>query len=240
MPSSDNIQIGSLQVNSVFHAFVVEELLPATGLDADQFWIDLEALIDELTPINRALLEKRDALQAKIDEWHKARSGQPLAHDEYVGFLRELGYLIDAGDDFKITTEGVDAEIATIAGPQLVVPVSNARFALNAANARWGSLYDALYGTDVISEDEGRERGGAYNPVRGAAVIAYAADFLDRAIPLPSASHADGNSDMYRSAPSFVGASESWSRKAGRTRNWSGPCPAWVTAAAFLRKPAAS
>ena len=219
MASSDIKQIGSLQVDSVFHAFVAEELLPATGLDADQFWADLEALIDDLTPINRDLLAKRDALQAKIDEWHKARSGQPLAHDEYVGFLRELGYLVDPGDDFKITTEGVDAEIATIAGPQLVVPVSNARFALNAANARWGSLYDALYGTDVIPEDEGRERATAYNPGRGAAVIAYAAEFLDRALPLVSGSHADGNSDAYSDASSYVGYRESGARKSYLFRN---------------------
>ena len=219
MASSDNKQIGSLQVDSVFHAFVAEELLPATGLDADQFWADLEALIDDLTPINRDLLAKRDALQAKIDEWHKARSGQPLAHDEYVGFLRELGYLVDPGDDFTITTEGVDAEIATIAGPQLVVPVSNARFALNAANARWGSLYDALYGTDVIPEDEGRERAGEYNPSRGAAVIAYAAEFLNRAVPLASGSHADGNSNAYSDASSYVGYRESGTRKSYLFRN---------------------
>ncbi len=219
MASSDNKQIGSLQVDSVFHAFVAEELLPATGLDADQFWAGLEAIIDELTPINRELLAKRDALQAKIDAWHKARSGQPLEHDEYVGFLRELGYLTDTGDAFKISTEGVDAEIATIAGPQLVVPVSNARFALNAANARWGSLYDALYGTDVISDADGCERSGAYNPTRGAAVIAYAAEFLDRAVPLLSGSHADGDSAAYSDAPSYAGYRESGSRKSYLFRN---------------------
>jgi malate synthase len=219
MASSESKKIGSLQVDSAFHAFVAKELLPATGLDADQFWTGVEAIIDDLTPVNRELLAKRDALQAKIDAWHKARSGQPLAHEEYVGFLRELGYLIDVGEDFKITTEGVDAEIATIAGPQLVVPVSNARFALNAANARWGSLYDALYGTDVISEDDGRERRGSYNPVRGAAVIAYAAEFLDRAVPLPSGSHADGNSDAYSDAPSYLGCNEKGSRKTYLFRN---------------------
>ncbi len=219
MASLENKQIGSLQVDSGFHAFVAEELLPAAGLDEDQFWADLEALIDELTPINRDLLATRDALQAKIDEWHKARSGQALDHEEYVGLLRELGYLTETGDAFKITTEGVDAEIATIAGPQLVVPVSNARFALNAANARWGSLYDALYGTDVISEDNGCERGGAYNPSRGAAVIAYATEFLDRAAPLASGSHADGNSDAYSDASSYVGYRESDGRKSYLFRN---------------------
>ncbi len=219
MASSDKKQIGSLQVDSVFYDFVVDELLPATDLDAERFWSGVESIIDDLTPINRSLLAKRESLQQEIDEWHKARSGASFDHEEYVGFLRQIGYLADTGDAFQITTENVDAEIAQIAGPQLVVPVSNARFALNAANARWGSLYDALYGTDVISEDEGRERGGAYNPARGAAVIAYAADFLDRAIPLPSASHADGNSDVYRSAPSFVGSSESGSRKSYLFRN---------------------
>ena len=219
MASSDNEQIGSLQVDPAFNAFVTEELLPAIELGADQFWMGVEAIIDDLTPVNRDLLAKRDALQASIDEWHQARSGKPLDHDEYVGFLRQLGYLTDVGDEFKITTEGVDAEIATIAGPQLVVPVSNARFALNAANARWGSLYDALYGTDVISEEDGRERGAAYNSTRGAAVIAYAADFLDRAVPLASGSHAGGNSAAYADAPSYVGYSESGSRKSYLFRN---------------------
>ena len=207
------MQINGLQVDPIFYAFVVDELLPATGLNADHFWAGIETIIDELTPTNRELLAQRDALQASIDEWHQARADQPLQHTEYLEFLRELGYLSASGDDFKITTAGVDAEIATIAGPQLVVPVSNARFALNAANARWGSLYDALYGTDVISEDAGRERAGAYNPSRGAAVIAYAADFLDRAVPLASGSHADGNSATYADAPSYVGHSESGSRK---------------------------
>ena len=219
MASSEHKKIGSLQVDSVFYAFVVEELLPATGLDADQFWTNLEAIIDELTPVNRELLVKRDALQAKIDAWHQARSGTSINHEEYVEYLRELGYIAAAGDEFNITTQGVDAEIATIAGPQLVVPVSNARFALNAANARWGSLYDALYGTDVISEDEGRERGGAYNPTRGAAVIAYAAEFLDRAVPLPSKSHADGDSAAYSDVPGYVGYKESGSRKSYLFRN---------------------
>ena len=160
MASSDKKQIGSLQVDSVFYDFVVDELLPATDLDAKRFWSGLESIIDDLTPINRSLLAKRNSLQQKIDEWHQARSGASFDHEEYVGFLREIGYLAEPGDAFQITTENVDAEIAEIAGPQLVVPVGNARFALNAANARWGSLYDALYGTDVISEDDGRERGG--------------------------------------------------------------------------------
>jgi len=219
MASSDKKKVGSLQVDSVFYDFVVDELLPATDLDADRFWSGMESIIDDLTPINRSLLAKRNSLQQEIDEWHKARSGASFEHEEYVGFLREIGYLADPGDAFQITTENVDAEIAQIAGPQLVVPVSNARFALNAANARWGSLYDALYGTDVISEDDSCERGGGYNSTRGAAVIAYAADFLDRAVPLLSGCHADGNSDVYRSAPNFVGSSESGSRKSYLFRN---------------------
>lgn len=219
MASSEHKNIGSLKVNAEFHDFVVDELLPATGLDADAFWSGLEALVDELTPINRELLAKRDTIQQAIDDWHRARADTALDHQEYVSFLRSIGYLVDAGEPFQISTQNVDAEIAHIAGPQLVVPVSNARFALNAANARWGSLYDALYGTDVISEAQGRERGAAYNPTRGAAVIAYAAEFLDRAIPLRSGSHADGDSAAYEAAPSFVGKSEQGSRKSYLFRN---------------------
>ena len=217
--SEKNNKIGSLQVNRKFRSFVEDELLTATGLDADTFWSGLEAVIKDLTPINRELLAKRDTIQEQIDDWHKARVGAPLDHQEYVSFLRSIGYLVDAGEPFRISTENVDPEIAVIAGPQLVVPVSNARFALNAANARWGSLYDALYGTDVISEDEGRERGGAYNPTRGAAVIAYAAEFLDRAIPLAAGGHADGDSSAYESAPSFVGKTENGSHKSYLFRN---------------------
>ncbi|MGI9201967.1 MAG: malate synthase G [Woeseiaceae bacterium] len=219
MASSENITIGSLQVNSEFYAFVVEELLPVTGLDADSFWSGVESIIEDLTPINRDLLAQRDVLQQKIDGWHKARAGAAIDHDEYVGFLRDIGYLVEPGEPFQISTENIDEEIADIAGPQLVVPVSNSRFALNAANARWGSLYDALYGTDVISEEDGRERGGAYNAVRGAAVIAYAAKFLDSAIPLAEGSHADGNCHLYDSTPGFVGTSENGSRKTYLFRN---------------------
>ena len=219
MASSEHITIGSLQVNSEFHAFIEGELLPATGLQANAFWSGLEAIIHDLTPVNRELLAARDALQAKVDDWHKARRNTALNHEEYVAFLREIGYLRAAGDDFQISTANVDDEIAVVAGPQLVVPVSNARFALNAANARWGSLYDALYGTDVISEEDGCERGGGYNPTRGAAVIAYAADFLDRVIPLANGSHADGNHDDYKNAASFVGSSESGTRKSYLFRN---------------------
>ena len=219
MASSENIKIGSLQVNPDFYAFVVDELLPACGIEADSFWSGFESIVEDLTPINRELLAQRDSMQQQIDDWHKDRTGESIDHDEYVRFLRDIGYLVGPGEPFQITTNNVDEEIAEIAGPQLVVPVSNARFALNAANARWGSLYDALYGTDVISEENGCERGGAYNAIRGASVIAYAAEFLDRAIPLAEGSHADGRSDLYASAPSYVGTSENGSRKSYLFRN---------------------
>lgn len=206
------INIGRLKIAPQFHDFVAAELLPATGLDAESFWPGLQALIEDLTPINVELLAARDALQEQIDEWHKKRRGAPLDHDEYVAFLQDIGYFSRPGKMAAIKTSGVDPEIATIAGPQLVVPVSNARFALNAANARWGSLYDALYGSDVIAEDDGRERGGAYNVRRGAAVIAYAAAFLDRAIPLPEGSHADPDPLQYPETDGYRGSSTDGTR----------------------------
>jgi malate synthase len=184
-------QIGNLQVDPLFAGFIEHELLPAIEFGAAEFWRGLESLLDDLTPVNRGLLQKRALLQAQIDAWHVARNDSAWDQAEYVGFLRDVGYLGEAGEPFQITTDGVDPEIASIAGPQLVVPVSNARFALNAANARWGSLYDALYGTDVLSEQDGCGRGSTYNPRRGAAVIRYAIDFLDRTIPLDGASHAE-------------------------------------------------
>jgi malate synthase len=192
--SMDNRQVRcALTISPVFSQFVEGELLPAIGLRPDEFWSGLKSIINDLTPVNRALLAKRDELQREIDEWHIARRGQDWDHDEYVTFLESIGYLISEGSAFTVETENVDREIAEVAGPQLVVPVANSRFALNAANARWGSLYDALYGTDAISEDNGRERAGRYNPVRGAAVIRYATEFLDDALPLNGVSHADVN-----------------------------------------------
>jgi malate synthase len=185
--------VGKLNINSVFRTFVETELLPAIGVSSETFWGDVESIIADLTPRNRELLKTRDDLQSKIDEWHLARPDGRWSHDEYVSFLTGIGYLHTQADFPTIETENVDPEIADIAGPQLVVPVSNARFAINAANARWGSLYDALYGTDVIAEDEGKERGSAYNPVRGAAVIRFATEFLDRALPLDGMSHSDVN-----------------------------------------------
>ena len=183
--------IAGLRIEPAFFRFVEDELLPAIDFEATTFWSGLESIIDELTPLNRQLLEIRDDLQRQIDQWHKEHSGQPWDHSEYVDFLYRIGYLREEGEPFEIETTGVDPEIATLAGPQLVVPVNNARFAINACNARWGSLYDALYGTDVIDEEQGKERGSSYNESRGAAVIEYATTFLDNTAPLDHASHAE-------------------------------------------------
>ena len=182
--------VGKLQVEPAFNEFVEEELLPAVDFDAGTFWAGFENIIEDLTPVNRELLRKRDDLQRQIDDWHCKRQGAEWQHDEYEAFLKRIGYLQEEGTPFEISTAGVDPEI-TVAGPQLVVPLSNARFALNAANARWRSLYDALYGSDVIADFSGSHRGKTYNPQRGDAVMRYAARFLDGAIPLKNASHAD-------------------------------------------------
>ena len=193
MSTNEKSNFGNLTVSPVFAQFIEDELLPAIGVGSDAFWAGLESIITELAPLNRALLAKRDELQHAIDEWHVARRGAAWQHDEYIAFLRELGYLVPEGGPFTVETENVDREIAEVAGPQLVVPVSNPRFAINAANARWGSLYDALYGTDAISDDDDQQREGPYNPVRGAAVIRYATRFLDDTLPLDGVSHADVN-----------------------------------------------
>ena len=188
---TDRIVESGLQVARELHELVVNEAVPGTGLDAAAVWAGFAGIVRDLGPKNRALLQKRDDLQAKIDAWHLERKGQALDPVAYKAFLTEIGYLLPEGGDFAISTTNVDPEISQIAGPQLVVPVMNARYALNAANARWGSLYDALYGSDIIAESEGAEKGSGYNPVRGAKVIAWAAGFLDEAAPLASGSHAD-------------------------------------------------
>jgi malate synthase len=175
-----------LKIDKLLADFISAEALPGTGISADHFWQSFAAIIHDLAPKNRALLQKRDELQAKIDVWNTAHV-QAFDAVTYKAFLKSIGYLLDEGPDFEITTQNVDAEIASMAGPQLVVPVSNARFALNAANARWGSLFDALYGTDAISVGS---NAGAYDPARGAAVIAWAAKFLDEAVPLKAGSWA--------------------------------------------------
>jgi len=182
-------QVGNLKVAPVLYQFINEEALPGSGLSTENFWSDFEALVTELTPVNKRLLEKRDQLQAQINAWHQENPDGDFS--EYKSFLTRIGYLEDKTEDFLIGTEGVDSEIAYQAGPQLVVPVNNARYAINAANARWGSLYDALYGTDAISEENGASRTSSYNPIRGEKVIAFAKNFLDEVVPLVQSSHAE-------------------------------------------------
>ncbi|WP_339525699.1 malate synthase G [Pseudomonas sp. EL_65y_Pfl2_R96] len=188
---TEHVQVGGLQVAKVLFDFVNNEAIPGTGLTADKFWAGADKVIHDLAPKNKALLAKRDDFQARIDAWHQARAG--VAHDAvaYKAFLQDIGYLLPEAADFQATTQNVDDEIARMAGPQLVVPVMNARFALNASNARWGSLYDALYGTDAISEAGGAEKGKGYNKVRGDKVIAFARAFLNEAAPLAAGSHVD-------------------------------------------------
>ena len=192
---TDRVTVGNLRVAQTLYDFVNDEALPGTDIDPDTFWSGVDKVVADLTPKNQDLLARRDDLQAQIDKWHRHHVIEPLDPDAYKQFLTEIGYLQPEPGAFTITTSGVDDEITTTAGPQLVVPILNARFALNAANARWGSLYDALYGTDVIPETDGADQaagsGGGYNPVRGDKVIAYARGFLDDAVPLESGSWAD-------------------------------------------------
>ena len=184
------IEKNGLQIEPVLYDFLVKEALPGSGVDADAFFAGFSTIVQDLVPKNRELLAKRDRMQAAIDDWYR-KNGAPVDLAAYEAFLREIGYIIPEGPAFTVSTANVDPEIASIAGPQLVVPVMNARYALNAANARWGSLYDALYGTDAIAETDGAEKGKGYNPKRGEKVIAWVRDFLDAAAPLADASWKD-------------------------------------------------
>ena len=186
--SETYINVADIQVAEALHDFIVKDALPGTGVDAAAFWAGLSAIVNDLTPKNRALLAKRDEMQEKLDAWHLERRGQPHDAAAYKQYLTQIGYLVPQGPDFAVETTNVDPEFAAIAGPQLVVPVMNARYALNAANARWGSLYDALYGTDALGD---LPAGGGYDAARGARVVDWAKNFLDGAVPLDGASHKD-------------------------------------------------
>ena len=189
--TNDRVAVGNLRVDRGLYDFITDEAIPGTGIDPDSFWAGVDKVVADLSPRNEELLARRDHLQAQIDKYHRARVVGGFDPQEYKQFLTEIGYLLPEPPDFTITTSGVDDEITSTAGPQLVVPILNARFALNAANARWGSLYDALYGTDVLSEDDGAQKGERFNPVRGEKVIAYARKFLDDTVPLSSGSYSD-------------------------------------------------
>ena len=194
--NSARVKYGGLHVSKELDKFLRDEVVTGINIQPSLFWKSLESILDTFGPKNIELLAKRESLQKQIDNWHIERKGQEHNAHEYKNFLKEIGYLLEEGDDFSIETSDVDPEIKTVAGPQLVVPVSNARFALNAANARWGSLYDALYGTDLISEDDGSERSGGYNPVRGNKVIAFAKNFLNETVPLKEGYYEDATSFM--------------------------------------------
>ena len=196
MSSIGSIEVGDLKIATPLYELVKTEMAPGTGVDPDEFWKALGQIVRDLGPKNKELLEKRDSIQAKIDAWHRDRKGKPIDAAAYRAFLEEIDYLVPEKEDFTITTIDVDPEIATIAGPQLVVPVDNARYALNAANARWGSLYDALYGTNLIAEEEGAEKGTQFNPVRGVQVIAFTDRFLDETAPLIEGSYSQATAFM--------------------------------------------
>jgi len=185
--SNKNIKVENTEINEVLYNFINNEVLPDTDISENDFWNSFAKAVNELAPINKELLKKRDVIQSKIDEWHKSNK-EKIDFSSYKNFLKEIGYLVEDQGDFKIETSNVDDEIAKIAGPQLVVPIDNARYALNAANARWGSLYDALYGTDAISEDNGCEKTSSYNPKRGEKVIAKGREFLDQNFQLETGS----------------------------------------------------
>ena len=210
---TDRVVVERLSVARVLYDFINREVLPGTGVPEAGFWTRLDRIVHDLAPRNCALLARRDALQAQIDEWHHAGKGKPFDLAAYRAFLGTIGYLVQERDDFTVDTENVDDEIARIAGSQLVVPMTNARYALNAANARWGSLYDALYGTDAISEADGATRGNSYNPVRGKKVFQWTKRFLDEIAPLASGSHAQVRGYAVQDgqlAVSFESVEETW------------------------------
>jgi malate synthase len=182
---------GNLTISSVLLEFVNKEIIPGININIDDFWKKFDSAVHELAPINKKLIEKRETIQKKIDEWHLLNKGKDLNKVEYIKFLKSIDYIVEEKDNFQITTQNVDDEICKIAGPQLVVPIDNARYAINAANARWGSLYDSLYGTDVIPETNGANKDSFYNPVRGDKVIEYAKNFLDKTFPLTNGSWKD-------------------------------------------------
>ena len=195
---TSRVQLDGLQVAGNLYDFINNEAIPGTGLEADKFWVDFAKTVNDLAPRNRELLARRDSLQEKLDAWNHSHQHQTPDMHVYKDFLKEIGYLVDEPADFSISTANVDPEAALMAGPQLVVPITNARFALNAVNSRWGSLYDALYGTDAIPETGGAEKTAGYNPKRGELVIEFARDLLDRSAPLASGSHKDAA--LYRVA----------------------------------------
>ena len=205
---SDRVSVGNLRVARTLYDFITAEALEGTGVDPDTFWAGVDKVVADLTPRNEELLARRDELQSQIDTWHRDHLADGFHAAEYKQFLTGIGYLLPEPGDVTITTSGVDPEITTTAGPQLVVPILNARFALNAANARWGSLYDALYGTDVISADDGAEKGGSYNTVRGDKVIAYARRFLDDVVPLVAESYRDATGLRVTDGQLHVGLGE--------------------------------
>jgi malate synthase len=188
---ANRISVGGLKVDEVLYRLVRNEIAPGTGVDADAFWASLGKIVKELGPKNRRLLEERKSLEKQIDAWCLSHRGQPIDTDEYKTFLKDIRYLIPEGKELQVSTANVDREIAAVSGPQLVVPLDNARYALNAANARWGSLYDALYGTNVIPEDGGAEKTAGYNPARGAKVIAATEAFLDETVGLERGKFSD-------------------------------------------------
>ncbi len=217
--------VSALSIATVLHDFVVDEALPGTGIGPRAFWDGLVGLLRDFAPRNAALLAKRDALQRAIDAWHLARRGQTMDMAEYQGFLREIGYLLEEPPDFAVATDRVDDEIALIAGPQLVVPVNNARYALNAANARWGSLYDALYGTDVIADEGAAARGQGFNEIRAAKVVERGRAFLDARFALQVGSHADAQAYVVRDGQLAVllEDGETALRQAGQFAGYRGP-----------------